>query len=186
MTTYKIHSREEINKQGEGLKVMVEILDSFPISWILAAGALLGIYRSGDLIPWDTDVDFDLRAEGSGEFFNEIVDKIKEKKFKSRGIIPGNKIVVCGYGHRYALRFWGDEGDGTFRRKFKVGYWVYPKRFLEDRGKIEFKGMLISCPKDTEGYLEHVYGPKWRVPYKPIKTYKECYTKKYYPKGGRL
>ena len=48
----------------------------------------------------------------------------------------------------------------------KRGLVKTPINFFEDRVSRELHGVLVTVPRDSEGYLEYVYGHDWKTPRK--------------------
>lgn len=179
---YRLRTEEELSEIAKGLREFASVLDGFPFKWHLANGVLLGAYRDGDLIPWDSDVDIDAKAEELVPHAKQVVAslkatgfRVKVKRYKKKII----KITGYKYNHMYALKAW---------RKHKKGmrkYWdlIYvPVKHFDNTGTVELRGVKYPCPAQTEKYLEHVYGRDWKTPFK-VDRYTDCYTKKFHVRG---
>ena len=46
----------------------------------------------------------------------------------------------------------------------KIVYAVVPSHFFKNLSTLDFYGMNFKVPKETEEYLEYVYGKDWRIP----------------------
>ena len=53
----RIRTSQELSLQMEGLIELKKIMNSLLKNWFLSGGTLLGVYRDGDFIPWDWDVE---------------------------------------------------------------------------------------------------------------------------------
>ncbi len=60
----------------------------------------------------------------------------------------------------------------AFRKMRKTGY-CYPVSMLKIT-KMEYKGLFIPVPIDSEGCLYETYGPGWRIPNKEYVWYQEA------------
>ena len=56
---------------------IIDLLNARGVNYYLVGGALLGIVRNGDLLPWDRDTDIFVKYEDFNEFLN-IVDELKK------------------------------------------------------------------------------------------------------------
>ncbi len=177
MSIYRDRSPEMREEFLKGLEEIADILDEHSFSWMLTCGALLGIYRQGELMSYDPDIDIDIKMEDFKRR-HEVIEALRKKGFRVdvwdvKRVFRGKK-----YGHFYAFRFWSLKGK---ERKRRGGY-TLPNKFFET-GTIKFRGREYPCPGDIEGYLEYVYGKNWRIPYKVKEHFSECYTKQYYVHG---
>jgi len=147
-------------------------LDEVGVMFWLDYGTLLGVYRDGKLISYDTDVDV-------GVFLKDYSPKIIEA-FEKHGFQYERKIVV-------------DEGNYAMEqsfsfRKVKIDLFYYKKEgdklishlFPLDKNKnfvvreiytsysdfkqIEFLDQAFNIPKDTDLRLEETYGKEWKIP----------------------
>lgn len=55
---------------------IIDLLNARGVTYYLVGGALQGIVRSGDLLPWDGDTDLFVKYEDLNEFLN-VVDELK-------------------------------------------------------------------------------------------------------------
>lgn len=145
------------NKAFEVMKEGISLMDSY---W-LSAGTMLGIYRDGDFIDWDTDIDV------------ETFTPVDVGKFAEHGF---HLIKVYTYGgHTYQQAFSKDgilfdvytfisKGDVIYNYN-DFGLWEQPRHLFEPLGKYEWKGIEWNVPNDIEAYLEQRY-ITWQTPIK--------------------
>lgn len=162
-----------------------EILKDLNINYRISDGTILGIYRNGEFIAHDNDIDV------------EIIDDNKvasiEKAFKKRKMILGRKVIyknklqqLIYYTNEniiFDIVIWHlNENDGKLYNYSERDYERVQdaKFFQKDKMEfIEFKGNKYPMPSPIEEWLEMRYGTDWRIP----KTYKgdwkeECFDMK--------
>jgi phosphorylcholine metabolism protein LicD len=60
---------------------IIDLLNARGVNYYLVGGALLGIVRSGDLLPWDRDTDLFVKYEDLNEFLH-VVDELKNSGWR--------------------------------------------------------------------------------------------------------
>jgi len=157
----------------------IDLLQKNNIPFWLEAGTLLGIYRDGDLIPWDYDTDLSIPAEYS--------DKAAALKFKflpyyyvrKKKVKPGNEFWIPGKDTRVIKikSLWAKQQnldlhvDLFCMKKVNDKYhWIgtgalkhADAKFFDTRDEITWEGRKIPIPAHTDEYLTLCYG-NWRVP----------------------
>lgn len=177
----------------QALEIALRQLDFLQIPHWVCNGTLLGIIRDGQLIPWDTDLDFGIPSE-----FNNIE---LYKSFLDLGLT----LFDEGQGSDYILfDFHGIRVDLNFFRGVEHGeametLWLVPKPGIINRlffrlhshlalprkfqslfsrregyrsltkdlfpiQSIPALGMQIPVPKHPDKVLSYTYGESWRVP----------------------
>lgn len=173
----RTRSESELKSHAQGLKELANILDEFDIYWFLSCGALLGAYRDGDFIPWDWDIDIELKKEQASPVIKTLVRRLNERGFKARA--SRFRVIAKKYGTMYILRLWGRKGK--WRRLGKAR--KVPAKYFESLGQIELRGNMYPCPADIEGFLEFRYGD-WRTPVKAANP-ANYVTREFYRKGEK-
>ena len=156
------------------LKEFVRICEKYDIPYWLDYGSLLGAKRHGGFVPWDDDLDVSI-LESDVKYFGECFYKDHGEEFK---FIPNFDDIY------YPSRIVYKEDNGSFldiypyvdlkdrvKIRLKIGIpsseRSIPKKILYPLKKIEFEGVLVSCPNDIETYLAVKYG-NWKLfPKKP-------------------
>jgi len=144
---------------------LVEILRSININFMIDAGLLLGIYRDGDLIKWDWDIEFSLYDNVFSSNIEDLLIILKKQGFRIHKIDKSNhKLEVykdLPYEvFSYTFKGWyHDKGQKSFKRK----NFFIPEKFFLEKTQINYLGHSFSCPGPIEGYLEFIYGD-WSKP----------------------
>ena len=129
--------------------------------WI-TNGTLLGAIREGAFIESDDDIDMDMLEPD----FLEAMYALKEK------LMDLGYVVRLVDGKNPKMNFF-KEGFKTSIGALKIqGSWLtrpiqkYPKKLVDNNLLINFYGIKCLAPHPPEAFLEHVYGPSWKIPYK--------------------
>ena len=145
------------------------LLQENGIPFFLAYGTLLGIYRDGELLPHDKDLDvglsWDCDREGlirvlkqSGRYWIDPKSSNPNTYQFNFGVIelrkgisidffffkPADSYLLSGFHHLPEPLLW----------QFKHFEW----------GEIKYKDRVLGAPSDPEQYLVDIYGPQWRIP----------------------
>lgn len=150
-------------------------------------GTLLGIYRDGDLLPWDIDVDLAIHASDMDAAL--AVLKPLSRSFRSELCQhnawecvgqPGN--ICFGTQHQKLIRVleFKNTRQCNVSRKLTLDllvkyplngslYWLAAAttlrseaRYFAERTTLNYRGTSLAIPADTETYLSNLYGD-WRL-----------------------
>lgn len=163
----KLVEREyDLKQRAKNLEEIKKILDKLKIRFWLYEGGLLGIYREGNFIPWDFDLDILLYSEDLIEKRYILKNTLKKNGFKTSKAKRQHlnkkrpKLIATKNGEKVSF-------NGYFlNRKQKLRVRIpyrFPCRFFEPGTTINFKGVDYPCPNPIEEYLEMAYGD-WRTP----------------------
>ncbi|XP_005139857.3 fukutin-related protein [Melopsittacus undulatus] len=152
----------------ETARHVVSILESSGIRYWLEGGSLLGAVRTGDIIPWDYDVDLGIYKEDIGKCRwlaaaaagNAVEDpegflweKASEGEFYRVHYSRSNRLHVD---------LWPFYSRGGVMTK---DTWLghrqdveFPERFLQPREPLEFVGMMMMAPNRAREFLEFKFG----------------------------
>ena len=175
-------TKEETILIKKDFSELIKILESISVNFFIDSGLLLGIYRDGDIIRWDWDIEISLLED---EFINKldnVIDKVKEKKFIVHKIDKKlNKLEIyrsLPYEiFSFTFKAWKYEKKNSsyVRREFRI-----PEKFFLNKQKITFLDFELNCPGPIEEYLEFMYGD-WKTP-KRSNNMEEYLTKNFYKK----
>lgn len=158
--------KPNLDIRNSNLQLAKKILNKLKIKYWLYEGALLGIYREGNFIAWDWDLDLLVYTEEILPKFESVIKAFKKNGFKCNGKKnikkkrpkiglqkDGEKISINGY-------FLNKKKNLRVRVPYR-----FPTRFFKCNETIKFKGEVYPCPGPIEEYLEMAYGD-WKVPIK--------------------
>lgn len=160
-----------INKENalQLMGIITEVFDRHNIFFMPMWGTLLGIIRNGDFIDHDDDIDLMMLHEDEDKLYEALVE-LKEKG-----------VYLCKQYKGQIYTFVSSTGiplDIDVMKKahfpYSLGYCVVlekyrPKHLFGKYKKIDFKGLKISVPEDTDSFLTYFYGENWRIPQKGVK-----------------
>lgn len=161
---------------------------------VVEDGALLGIARDGDLIPWDHDIDLTSPSEASHltHALQELEEmgsiRSLELEHWSLDEFPGVSAVFlvglcqCPFAIQSRIirgenSFTRDSSDSSGFRPIPTAL-VYPP---QSRSVRESGTLLL--PNDVDGFLQHNYGESWATPNRAFTYMDYAYRR---PPEGRL
>lgn len=148
-------------------KIMCEFDDvcrKYNVKYFLSEGTALGIYRDGDLIKWDDDIDFAMDEENSIKFEKYCVPELILKKYIYMNSISYTNFNMLSFIKNYHTI----DVDRIIKGKkctSKCGRLC--DELFPHIQKIVFKkwrGRKWPVPSDS--YYEYLYGPDWKTPKK--------------------
>ena len=172
------------------LEEIQQVFDKYGVRLFLTYGALLGIYRSGDFIPHDDDIDLCVVDPIPFETRKAIGHTLLDLGYTPQGIsfwvagryeasepgYNGNQdtgIIVCQKRIRTTLFFFKREAcpiheeDYTCWPKYGSPRLIFtPAHFFDNPETIKFKGKKYLTPSPIKDYLTFMYGQDWKKPIK--------------------
>ena len=146
-----------------------DILNKHGIKYWLSEGTALGIFRDGDLIACDDDIDFSYNEE----YYNVFLNKVKPE-LESKGYIVG---ITSGINHNKLLTNYG-QYNYLIKNNHVVDFDIFSLTkncsaktgrkcsellpYLQKFYKIKFNNKYWNLP--TESYYEYLYGKNWKTP----------------------
>lgn len=161
-------------------KEVCEVFRDLEIKWCLSHGTALGIYRDGDTIPWDDDVDIAI--------FTKDHDKLAEARriLRDKGFyVPneGNPNVPIDPKSNMPwydfVAIKGGEKIECWKFDKREHFYVYdanreglaiPRKFMDELDTFTWRGINFFIPNHIEEYLTWMYGSSWNKP-DPNKKY---------------
>jgi hypothetical protein len=145
----------------------LRVLDGHPV-W-LSAGTLLGLYRDGDFIPYDTDID--IGYLGDWDDPPEAVDiaaLLLENGFHHiRRMTYEDRVMQLAFVKRLTIFdiyfFYKNKEEGIAINYNDNGVMRKPLHLVDPCGKIVWRGTFYPSPAPVEEYLEYRY-KDWKTP----------------------
>jgi phosphorylcholine metabolism protein LicD len=156
---------KNLEQRNTNLQEVHKILDNLKVNHWLYEGALLGIYRDGDFIPWDWDVDFLVFSEEVISKVDEIHNKLVKAGYKVNTKKDKKRIKIGTFKNGERLSINSYYLNKELMLRVRVPYRFPCSMFSTTTGSIKFKGVSYRCPNPIEDYLEMAYGD-WRTPIK--------------------
>jgi FkbM family methyltransferase len=154
-------SMSRINR-SKGLVELNDCFNQLGLDVFLTDGSLLGLVRSGQLIPWDPDHELTIeRSVFCGNFFN-IIKKLKDNKFEILYFdtdYDNLKLNVIKYDEKYCIITLYEKGRYFQRKDFR-----YPAHFFKSYSTLDALDSTFKTPNQTDEYLVYQYGENWKVP----------------------
>lgn len=174
------------------LLIIRERLNNANIPFFLCSGTLLGIYRDGDLLPYDKDMDIGVPWEvdrdmitkvltGDGEF--ETVQNRRNEFDAKQRLIP---VVHKKTGIILDMFFFEPAGDYYLCGFHHIPYPLLSKPHRFELAPISWQGVEWMVPADCDQYLTDIYGPDWGTPDPHFDTAVSSFCQTSESKTGRL
>lgn len=139
----------------------------------LVGGTLLGIVRSGELLPHDDDIDFAYLSDQS-----DPAELARESYEMERHLTDAGYAVARHSLAHLELVFFDAEGQvdhyiDVFTGFFHEGLYCQPFALRSDAvvrqdllptQDIDVNGVALPAPANPEAWLAYAYGPNWRIP----------------------
>ncbi|KAL8565252.1 hypothetical protein ACOMHN_001150 [Nucella lapillus] len=152
----------------ETTKHAFSILDSEGVRYWLEGGSLLGAARSGDIIPWDYDVDIGIYKDDIGKS-SHLKDALESSFVDEQGFVwekaTEGEFFRVQYSEHNRLHvdihpFYSRDGTMTKNTWFKTHRQdtEFPEHFLIPLTKIPFVGIQANAPNNVREFLEFKFG----------------------------
>tara|TARA_R110000824_G_scaffold182970_4_gene363966 strand:- start:385 stop:1056 length:672 start_codon:yes stop_codon:yes gene_type:complete len=152
------------NNATEALFKFKKCLDNFNLKFWLVYGTALGLYRDGDFIPWDDDVDTHVLSSEFVPIFYELRNFLIQNDFVVRAVHrgKGSKMSLFFKGIKLQIQgIYDFEKDPTM---VQTMLFQYPKKFYENYETVNYKGEEFRLPGPKDEYLTFCYDDSWSTP----------------------
>ena len=178
-------TKKKLAYQKYGMDVLKDIFDiakKNKFNLICAYGTLLGVVRDNQLLSWDDDMDFIMLDNGKFNW-KKFDECMKSGGFcLYRAIEQDGKVVEISYKKKNVLcdvRIWDNYGveRNVYGEYFPIDNYMYNYKGWEEYDmtvqkmipinniiNIDFHGIEIAIPDNSEKVLEKLYGKDWRIP----------------------
>jgi len=137
-----------------------EILKKHNINYRLILGTLLGIYRSGDLIPHDADMDIAISSHDITKLL-PCIDELVSTCGYNVVRIDKNILVSLGKDSDYIDLY-------IFKDGLKCSSCILEKNDFIDKSIIDFHGVKLDTIPNPVPFFEKYYGGDWETPIKGL------------------
>jgi hypothetical protein len=164
----KIYRKKYFINKDKCFKIMCEIDDickKHNVKYYLSEGTALGIYRDGDLIKWDDDIDIALKQKQYNIFIKKCIPELVNKGYYLLYLFHN----ALGINYLSFLK----EGQIIDVENVKIGNKCASKvgglcdellPHIQKLTKKEWRGRKFPVPE--ESYYVYLYGKNWRIPMK--------------------
>jgi len=154
----------------ETARHVFKILESENVRYWLEGGSLLGAARTGDIIPWDYDIDIGIyrndihRCKHLSHVRHTGIAVVDSDGFVWEKATEGDYYRVqysqSNHLHVDIFPFYTRNGTMTKDTWFKSHRQdtEFPESFIDPLGRISFVGVNVSVPNNVRRFLEFKFG----------------------------
>lgn len=149
------------------------VKERFNLDTFLCYGTLLGIYRDGDFLPHDDDVDLAVVVDlPEGESYRSASEKwvlaFEKVGLKCRLPTPTSLNMHCYFEDfdmdLFFIYRMPDKPDQVWTHMEGYRTREVRRELIEPLSSLVFKGVTFNTPANVEGFLEDRYGKGWVTP----------------------
>ena len=173
-------TEKEILIIKKDFSALVKILEDLSINFFIDNGALLGIYRDGDIIKWDWDIDLSFYDYELIDNMEIIIENVLKNGFIIHKIDKNNSKLEIYRGVAYEIFSFTLKGWRHNKKKkcFERKEFRIPDKYFNNLEKINYLNFEFKSPGPINEYLNFLYGD-WRTPQRSANLH-EYLTKDYY------
>lgn len=165
-----------INKEilYKNLCDFANVFEAFGIKYWLSHGTMLGVYRDGDFISIDDDIDLgapmsdrekgikaEIALRDLGFYVPPTGDPRKPVDPKSN--MPYSDTVAIRGGEKIEVWWFADKDDKYVYDIYRTEELHHDKKYYDKLSSIDFKGRTFPIPNHIEDWLVMMYD-NWKVP----------------------
>jgi hypothetical protein len=165
----KIYSMVYYIDKDKCFKIMCEIDDickKYRVKYYFSEGTALGLYRNGDLIDWDDDIDIGMEESQYKIFIKNCLPELINKGYHLTYYYhPSIDGYLLGFIKNKQL---------IDVENVKIGKWCISKMgklcdellpHIQKLTEKEWRGRMFPIPAE-ESYYIYLYGKNWKIPKK--------------------
>jgi len=164
----KIYNSINYINKNKCFKIICEIDDickKYDVQYYFSEGTALGLYRSGDLIDWDDDIDIGLEEAQYNIFLEKCIPELVNRGYYLLyNYIPAintNLLSFLKNGQLIDIEN-VKTGKKCISKMGKLCDELLPH--IQKLTKKEWRGKMFPVPE--ESYYVYLYGKNWRIPRK--------------------
>jgi len=164
----KFYRKKKFIDKDKCFKIMCEIDDlckKHRIRYYFFEGTALGLYRDGDLIDWDDDVDIAMEHEEYNRFIKKCLPEMISKGYYSLNqmsrILNHNFLTLLKNGHLIDFEN-VKKGEKCTSKIGKLCDELLPH--IQKLTEKPWRGRMFPVPE--ERYYVYLYGKNWKIPRK--------------------
>jgi hypothetical protein len=164
----KIYSMVYYIDKDKCFKILCEIDDlckKYGVKYYLSEGTALGLYRSGDLIDWDDDIDIGMEESQYNIFVKKCLPElISRGYYLTYYYHPSINGYILGFNKDKQLIDIENVkvGEKCISKYGKLCDGLLPH--IQKLTEKEWRGRMFPVPE--ESYYVYLYGKDWRIPRK--------------------
>jgi hypothetical protein len=164
----KIYSMIYYIDKDKCFKILCEIDDlckKYGVKYYLSEGTALGLYRSGDLIDWDDDIDIGMEESQYNIFVKKCLPElISRGYYLTYYYHPSINGYILGFNKDKQLIDIENVkvGEKCISKYGKLCDGLLPH--IQKLTEKEWRGRMFPVPE--ESYYVYLYGKDWRIPRK--------------------
>lgn len=135
-----------------------------PKQFWIGTGTMLGLWRAGAFIPYDTDFDFWLIGDKDHPAVPALPSQFRLVRSIDLGPLPMQRAYEKDGVIVDLAFFWRGIDPKYVIHQHDVGAFRMEERLVEPTKYAHYGDAHVLIPNDPEAYLEWWYGPTWRVP----------------------
>jgi len=166
--TLKKYAKKYYINKDKCFKIMCEIDDickKHKIKYYFSEGTALGLYRDGDLIDWDDDIDIALEEKEYNQFLKKIIPELVNRGYYLLyPYYPGIKIHFLSFYKNGQLIDVENikKGKKCVSKSGEICDKLLPH--IQKLTEKQWRGRNFPVPE--ESYYVYLYGKNWKVPRK--------------------